>query len=96
MKDRDRHREKGGREERKGKERKKEDLYNKLTNAREGGSYPGRYLLFLVIFRMSLYDHQLKGLYHISSFTIGSATLKCQLVFYPFPVSLTITCVVQG
>ena len=42
MKDRDRHREKEGREERKGTERKMEGLYNKLTNAR-GGSYPGRW-----------------------------------------------------
>lgn len=53
-------------------------------------------VLFPVTFRMSLYDHQLKGLHHVSSFTIGSASLKCQLMFYPFPVSLTITCVVQG
>lgn len=42
-------------------------------------------VLFPVIFRMSLYDHQLKGLHHVSSFTIGSASLKCQLMFYLFP-----------
>lgn len=63
---------------------------------KEAAILGGGDVLFPVVFRMSLYDHQLKGLHHVRSFTIGSASLKWQLMFYPFAVSLTITCVVQG